>query len=192
MRGQFIVVEGIRGSGKTSLIEKAIDHFPDLVYIQDMGETGYCCRLREALLLEDIHPMSRLAVSFAARVELQERLIRPSLSAGKNVICERWYHSAEAYLLFPNGLGPEVSRQARKLFSILEPDLVVIMTADFSESLGRLRSQDRELNIFEEDEEYLRRVSDFYNGYCEGLRADTIGVGLGHIRSFFSGEGGNW
>jgi dTMP kinase len=191
VRSQLIVVEGIRGSGKTTLIKETLRHFPDLVYVQDMGEVGYCRKLREFLLMEDVHPMSRLAVSFAARVELQETVIKPALIAGKNVICERWYHSAEAYILYPNGIGPSVSDRAREFFNILEPDLVVIMTADFSESLKRLRSQSRELNVFEKDEGYMRKVSDFYNGYCEGLRADTQEIGLGHIESFFTGTGGD-
>lgn len=188
MRGKFIVVEGIRGSGKTTLIKEIQKEFT-LGYVQDMGATKYCLGLRDLLLLEGVHPLSRLAVSMAAKVELQRAVIEPALEAGENVICERWYQSAEAYILYPNGIGPEVSVNARNLFHILEPDLVVIRSMDWADAQERLKGQGRPLNVFEENEEHMRKVSDFYNGYCRGLLADTLEVGLGHLRYFLSSLG---
>ena len=186
MRGRFIVVEGVRGCGKSTLAKAAHEKF-GITVVEDLSYLPFHRKIRDLFLREGVPTLSRLALSYASRVDLQENVIRPALLNGDNVLCERWYHSTEAYLLYPNELGPGYSSTLREVFDILEPDLTVIRSVDWEVALERLHSQDRKPNIFEKDETFMKHVCDFYNGYCDGIRADTLEIGLGHIRELLEG-----
>lgn len=100
MRGHFIVLEGIDGSGTTSqcrlVAERLRSHGYDVVSTQQpsSGPVGVFTRL---MLQDEIEP-HLLALLFAAdRLHHYSTEIRPALQAGCIVLCDRYLLSAWAY-----------------------------------------------------------------------------------------------
>lgn len=186
MIGRFIVVEGVRGSGKSSLIKLAKETMEaagaPVLCLQDFGSDPFCESMRDFFLDPERAFNARIAIAYASKVHLQEKHIVPALKEPRHVIVERWYHSIEAYLLYSNGVGPGMVAQANDLFQIKEPDLTVVCTVDLEVAMERLLKAGRKSNLFEErGEVFMKKVCRYYNSICEGLQADTPEVGLDAI-----------
>ncbi len=104
MRGRFIVLEGIDGSGTTTQARRLVDALCArgqaclLTAEPSRGEIG---RLIRTLLSSrgDARPDPRaLALLFAAdRLDHVAREIEPALAAGTSVVCDRYVVSSWAY-----------------------------------------------------------------------------------------------
>lgn len=172
--GQFIVIEGVRGSGKSTLIRRVQEQIPDIVHVEDFGTLDFCERMRDDFLNPDRPWAARMAMAYASKSYLQEKVIRPNLEAGNDVLCERWWQSIEAYLLYPHGHDADVAQKANDLFGILEPDLTVICTVNLETAIQRVKASGREANVFEErGEEFMREVCTYYAEVCDGVVADS-------------------
>ncbi|WP_267237750.1 dTMP kinase, partial [Pseudomonas aeruginosa] len=69
---------------------------------REPGGTPYCNRIRDLLLSLDEGgegpcQMTELLLFNAARVQHLETLVKPSLQAGKFVLCDRYVHTTIAY-----------------------------------------------------------------------------------------------
>ena len=53
-KGKFIVVEGIDGCGKSTLIEKLKTHFPDAVFLREPTNGKFGMTIRKKLSSEDV------------------------------------------------------------------------------------------------------------------------------------------
>ncbi len=108
----FVTFEGLDGSGKTTQIELLAQRLRedgrDVVATREPGGTELGERLRELLLDgSDISPWAEAALFAAARAELAERVIRPALERGADVLCDRYLDSSLAYQGIARGLGVE-------------------------------------------------------------------------------------
>jgi len=105
-RGWFITIEGPEGAGKTTQAATLATHLVDLgldVHLtREPGGTWLGERLRE-ILLARTDPMARtdpLTDAFlfnAARRQLVTEVVRPSLDAGRTILCARFADSTLAY-----------------------------------------------------------------------------------------------
>ena len=108
MRGRFIVLEGIDGSGTTTQLERAVacvaglGHRATATREPSDGPVGHL--LREALLgrlhMPDGEKLDgrTMALLFAAdRIDHLQREIEPQLAAGTSVLSDRYLLSSLAY-----------------------------------------------------------------------------------------------
>ena len=106
----FVTFEGLDGSGKTTQAELLRKHLEevgrDVVGTREPGGTEFGERVRE-LLLDDVEitPWAEAALFAAARAELVERVIRPALERGADVVSDRYIDSSLAYQGIARGLG---------------------------------------------------------------------------------------
>jgi dTMP kinase len=80
----------------------------------------------------------------AARADLTERVIRPALEAGRDVVSDRFSDSSVAYQGAARGLGVgEVIGLCDTATDGLWPDLTLWLRVDPETGLGRAESEDR-------------------------------------------------
>lgn len=102
-RGKFVVISGSDGAGKTTLIKEIKKLYPKLISVREPGGTEVSEAIRNELLSEgakDWHPMSQLLHFFAARANLLEKVVKPALESGEDVIADRFDESTYAYQVF--------------------------------------------------------------------------------------------
>jgi dTMP kinase len=143
----FISLEGVDGSGKSTqsrLLAAALGE--ETVAIREPGGTEAAEKIRE--LLADpqlpLEPLAELLLFLAARADLTERVIRPALDAGRDVVADRFSDSSVAYQGAARGLGVgEVISLCDRATDGLWPDLTVLLKIDPEDSLGRAAGTDR-------------------------------------------------
>lgn len=151
-RGRFLVLEGADGCGKTTqakrLVESLASGTREVRHLRDPGSTRLAEAVRRVLLERDgghVGVAAEACLYFAARAQLAEEVLLPSLARGALVVCERWTLSTEVYQGVAGGLGPaNVRKAARLLLPAVQPDLVLVLDVPVGAGLRRLgRERDR-------------------------------------------------
>lgn len=168
--GLFITLEGPDGSGKSTQIEYLKAYFQrrglPCVFTREPGGTPIGEKLRGIILDKDNKEMCSMteALLYAAcRAQHVEELIKPALSEGKIVVCDRFIDSSIAYQGYGRALGDSVRIINELAVSSCMPDLTFLM--ELAPAIGKSRidaeSQDR---LEQEKIEFHNRV---YEGYKE-------------------------
>jgi dTMP kinase len=107
----FISFEGLDGCGKTTQAALLADALGadgrEVVRVREPGGTAVGERIRAVLLdpAVEMVPWTEALLYAAARAELVERVIRPSLTRGATVVADRYVDSSLAYQGYARGLG---------------------------------------------------------------------------------------
>lgn len=104
MSGLFITLEGPEGAGKSTnreyLAARLREQGIDVVMTREPGGTPLAERIRELLLAPSEEVMAvdtELLLMFAARAQHLAEVIRPALSRGAVVLCDRFTDATYAY-----------------------------------------------------------------------------------------------
>jgi dTMP kinase len=147
----FITLEGIEGSGKTTQIGYLVEFFSKrgkpYISTREPGGTLIGRKIRSILLdpaSADMDAKAELMLYMADRAQHLSALVKPSLSAGKTVICDRYFDATLAYQGFARGLDIDFIKRLHKLlFAGLMPDLTLLL--DLPPAVG-LRRAWKQLN----------------------------------------------
>ncbi len=150
-KGIFITFEGAEGSGKSTQIKRAAAYLRrkgfNVLVLREPGGT----RIGEAIRKIILNPAHRemfseteLLLYLAARAQIVREKIRPALSKGRVVICDRFEDSTLAYQGFGRGLSLKtIERVSRELVREKNlPDLTFIL--DLSPRRGMRRGGRRD------------------------------------------------
>lgn len=104
-KGLFITLEGTEGSGKSTQIAVIKAHMEakghKVVCLREPGGTPIAEEIRTLLKTprkdDNMCDKTELLLMYAARAQLVETVIKPLLSAGTDVICDRHDLSSVAY-----------------------------------------------------------------------------------------------
>lgn len=164
MRGRFIVVEGIDGSGKSTMAGHVANDLRargrEVLRTREPGGTPLGEKIR-ALLLDaqnaEMVPFAELFLFMASRAQLVDEVIRPSLAKGVDVVCDRYYYSTAAYQGAAGKIGIDtVLAVAEKIAKFQKPDLVVLL--DLEPGLARIRDGIRNDRVENKGVEYQKKV----------------------------------
>lgn len=141
----FITFEGPEGSGKTTQLELLKAYLEKKGYAvlatREPGGTSIGDQIR-AILLDprntEMLPASEALLFSAARAQIVQQVIRPHLTRGGIVLCDRYADSTLAYQGYGHGLDLEMLHTITALATGgLKPDLTVYLDIDVEEGLQR-------------------------------------------------------
>jgi len=131
----FISLEGIEGSGKSTQISHIRTYLVAQGYTclttREPGGTSIGVRIRGILLdpaVAHIDPLTELLLYMADRAQHLAEIVKPALSAGAIVLCDRYYDATMVYQGEARGLGVEQVAQLHRLtFDDLKPDITFLL-----------------------------------------------------------------
>lgn len=148
--GYFIVLEGIDGSGKTTIAKELKTFFinkkANVLITQEPTKGNIGNIIREYLMNTERDKRNPIfeALAFAAdRAWHIENLIKPYLEKGYLIICDRYYYSSFAYQII-NGLESKWLIEINKY--MLKPDLALFLDVRPEVAIKRIKHP---RNIFE-------------------------------------------
>jgi dTMP kinase len=164
-RGVFISLEGIEGVGKSTNVAFTADAMRragwSVVTTREPGGTELGERVREWILHGShgsLSPEIEVLLMFAARARHLDEVIRPALTAGRCVVCDRFTDATFAY----QGGGRGASRTLLEALRTevqkgLEPDLTLLLDAPLDVGAARIGSRTRD-HFEREQRPFFERV----------------------------------
>lgn len=169
--GQFWVIEGPDGSGKTTQLQKLkihlIDKGLDVQIAREPGGTKWGMEIRKLFLAGqgELVPMAEVMLLLAAKAQLFHEVILPAYNQGKYVLMDRHTDSLLAYQGGGRQLGfrklQETIRAAELNFP---PTFTIFLSTPYEVCLERMRQRPTaENNVMDEfDETHQRRIHQAY------------------------------
>ena len=166
IRGLFITLEGVEGSGKSTQIRYLAEALTQIGYrvlqTREPGGTATAEAIRHILLTASSHepvtPQTEALLILAARCQHVTHLIRPALRQDTVVLCDRFSDSTFAYQGFARGLDLQWLRAANRVATGgLTPDLTVVLDLPVSVGLARRRADRGEQNRLDRETERFHR-----------------------------------
>lgn len=141
----FITFEGPEGSGKSTQLPRLAQYLEEsgysVVKTREPGGTKIGDQIREVLMRmenTELHPRTEILLFLAARAQLVEELIKPSLQEGKIILCDRYGDSTLAYQGYGHGLNLDDLRAMLQFATGgLKPDLTILLDIDVLTGLDR-------------------------------------------------------
>ncbi|MEF8873474.1 MAG: dTMP kinase [Candidatus Thermoplasmatota archaeon] len=155
----FIVLEGIDGSGKSSVGEFMSEKF-DKVYLTREPSDSEPGELAQKIARDDTSPFMDLFLYLADRAQHTEK-IREKLDEGFDVICDRYWGSTAAYQSAHEEIDLGYSLEIQKPF-ILKPSMTFLLDIDPEISLGRISDREEKSKY-----ERLNFLKDVRNNYLK-------------------------
>ena len=169
----FITIEGPDGGGKTTqmnLLVPALEKLGfDVVRTREPGGTPIGDQIRSVIMdmkNKSMHPRAEILLFCASRAQLVEELIRPSLAAGKIVLCDRYADSTMAYQGYGHGLDRGLLKTLLDFATGgLKPDLTILLDISAEAGLRRRITNHDEWNRM--DDYALQFHERVRNGYLK-------------------------
>ena len=174
-RGKFITIEGIEGVGKSTHMDSLVGSIEakghKVISAREPGGTPTAERIRDVVLGHNDEPISDIAellLMFASRSLLVENVIRPALSAGSWVVCDRFVDASRAYQGGGRGIPmQQVNELAKWVLGDLRPDLTILLDAPVEIGLSRASSRGNPDRLDVERAEFYTRVRETYLALSE-------------------------
>ncbi|CAD83467.1 thymidylate kinase [Candidatus Blochmanniella floridana] len=172
MNNRFIVVEGLDGSGKTTIVHKIVKYFynqkiTNVITTHEPGGTEIAYILSELIKNksknEKLTDLSELLMLYAARSQLLENVIKPALFKGDWVIGDRCDLSSFAY----QGAGRKLNSVLLNMLSqyVINdffPKLIFYLDIPSELVLSRIKNRKVLDRIEQESLSFFNRVRSYY------------------------------
>ncbi|MES0491160.1 MAG: dTMP kinase [Leptospirales bacterium] len=166
---QFLVVEGIDGSGKSTIAKKIFDELKGAaaLFCEPTENSPHRTRIR-AILAGDEGEVDDEKNSVLRRLFLEDRVwniknnLEPAIQRSKKVILDRYFFSTAAYQGKDETEARGIAAEYLTLPEILMPDVVLYIDIAEETALDRLNARAGHTEVFEKLE-FLKKVHKNYN-----------------------------
>lgn len=170
-KGLFITLEGSEGAGKSTQIEVISSYLKNkgrkVICVREPGGTPIAEDIRALLKTprddDSMCDTTELLLMYAARAQLVNCFIKPKLSEGFDIICDRHDLSTIAYQGGGRGMNMEHINAVRNIvLGDFRPDLTFLLDIEPEEGMKRAR-QRGDLDRFEQSKmDFFIRVRNTY------------------------------
>jgi dTMP kinase len=178
MKGKLIVFEGVEGAGKTTQMQRLIHwmqakcfNIKGSVATREPGGTELGKGLRSLLLQssdELVSDRAELLMYAADRTQHVETFIKPKLTLGTMVFCDRFTDSTIAYQGYGRGLDFGLIQQLNEIATGgLQSDLTFWLDIDVEAGLARVKARGKPDRMEQANLEFHQRVQ---QGFTELAR----------------------
>lgn len=115
----LITLEGLDGSGKTTVWEVLREEFPEFVFTREPTETWYGDAVNRSMGDDDADPVAELFLFTADHAAHLKDTVRPALEDGKVVLSDRYSDSRYAYQAV--SIDDEVPRALEYIRGVHQP-----------------------------------------------------------------------
>lgn len=166
MEKKFIVIEGIDGSGGETQSKLLYN------YLKERGRKAVRITYPDyenpigRLIHEYLHEKYEFSpeiqfLLYASDMIKDKEKIKDWLEKNYFVIADRYFTSTIVYQGL-QGFGIKKALKFAELFEIIKPDIIVYLKISPETSIKRKMKEKKELDRNEENKEFLRKVSEFY------------------------------
>lgn len=192
-KGKFITLEGVDGSGKSSLLPSLKEVIRKKLGVQ------VCCtfepggteegKLIRNILLDEKNKLgydTELLLMLASRAQLYHRVIEPALVNGDWVLCDRFIDSTYAYQGWGRGIDIEKIKQFHDLIlGDFQPDLTFYL--DLDPAIGLMRIKNKVGRFEAESIEFHQRVRNGYQqrakDFPDRIKSINATLNIAEVRS---------
>lgn len=178
-RGLFIVLDGMDGSGKSTVFKYLFQRLQQLglnaIGTREIGGTPYGEQIRSISLIADqpLDPMARMLGFLASRMQHVKHVIQPAIAAGTSVVCDRFSDSTYVYQGVVDGLLPQyLELMSTKALSeiAMRPDITVFLTVDPDRAFERGEARGQlDNDLYKKKRDFAHKVAAGYRHIIEGL-----------------------
>jgi dTMP kinase len=163
----FITLEGIEGAGKTTVADRLTQSLRKrgvtVHATREPGGTKVAEGIRALVLNrgeEHISATAETLLMFGARQIHVDNLIRPALTRGEWVLCDRFTDATHAYQGGGRGVDRQlIDRLAHAVHGDLQPDCTILLDVPVRVGLERMQARRGAVDRFEiESSQFFERV----------------------------------
>lgn len=174
--GFLIVIEGIDGSGKSTVARSVAQYLQEQGYLvvatREPGGTELGKDIRQLLQHSHVRPLPEAEfLLFAAdRAHHVATVVRPALAAGSIVISDRMGDSSMAYQGYGRGIDRQMIASVNQwVMRGITPDLLLYIDLDWETALQRIQQSRAQLTAFEQEEcAFFQRVAQGFEEIFKG------------------------
>lgn len=169
--GFFVTIEGIDGSGKSSLIRELKNirypfdakHEGECVTVRQPGGSPFAESHRGDCLNEDISLNTQMLYYMALINDSMEKTVHPALNDGRLVISDRWFGSTVAY---QGSEHPRLVLNTINGFNLRKPDLTIYLSLPLAMARENSRNgaEGRDIDRYDSAEAVVQeRIKEVYD-----------------------------
>jgi dTMP kinase len=196
MQGKLIVFEGGEGSGKTTQVARLqewLQHndlfqtlkqrgtISGVITTREPGGTDLCQHIRRLLLAqptsEPMQNRTELLLYAADRAQHVEYVLKPELSNGKIVLCDRYIYSTIAYQGYGRGLDRTLIDRLNAIATDgLSSDLTLWLDVDVNVGLARTQQRGSADRMEQSGLEFHQRVRQGFIDLAHANPQNTVKI----------------
>jgi dTMP kinase len=180
-KGKFFVVDGIRGVGKSTLIENLKVEFPDMVFSREPGGTNLAEDIRLLMRSENARSANgatHFLMAWASRADHLKDLIIPTLEKGNHFLSDRFDISTFGINLYAQDAChlEDLFFQTRELvLGEYKPDLYIYLDAPLDVAEARYKARPGNTSHFhDQPREYYERMREGYIKFLQQVPHSII------------------
>ncbi len=184
MKGIFISIEGIEGTGKSTQSRLLAEYLRGkgfaVLQTAEPGGTLISSKIRELLLSiesKGMDPVTELLLYNASRVQLLKEIVLPALKRGDIVITDRFSDSTVAYQGYGRGIDLTLIDSLDAVSTNrLRPDITLLLDLDVETGLRRNMAVNKNDRLELEDVSFHEKVREGFKSIAAraGERIKTI------------------
>ena len=179
MKGRYIVIEGLDGSGKSTQHVLLCKTVSNSLAIREPGFTPAVEAIRNIVKDASINrsPRTNGYLFSAARADLIDTIIRPSVNNGFHVISDRNWLSTAAYQQVEGASMPDILHLARLATQeFFTPDLVIFIDVSAEVCRKRLHTRGEATKDYFDSKglNYFTNVRHAYFSALQGIESHVV------------------